>query len=74
MDSLPVGQISITQAGQDGGVHRHLSGSMVDGKAGEKPELSNEVTTPAVSEIVEAGARKTNQDSPKLAVTVGYDC
>ncbi len=54
-DSLPVGQTKITQAGQDGVrtiVTRQYS---VDGKVERSQEISNEVTTPAVSEIVTVG-------------------
>ena len=54
-DSLPVGQIKITQAGQDGVRTIVTRQYMVDGKVERSQELSNEVTTPAVSEIVTVG-------------------
>ena len=54
-DSLPVGQTKITQAGQDGVRTIVTRQYMVDGKVERSQELSNEVTTPAVSEIVTVG-------------------
>ncbi|WP_419579774.1 G5 domain-containing protein, partial [Streptococcus oralis] len=54
-DSLPVGQTKITQAGQDGVRTIVTRQYMVDGKVERSQEISNEVTTPAVSEIVTVG-------------------
>ncbi|WP_180364433.1 G5 domain-containing protein, partial [Streptococcus sp. HMSC072D07] len=62
-DSLPVGQTKITQAGQDGVRTIVTRQYMVDGKVERSQELSNEVTTPAVSEIVTVGTG-TISDKP----------
>ena len=60
-DSLPVGQTKITQAGQDGVRTIVTRQYMVDGKVERSQELSNEVTTPAVSEIVTVGTRPVSE-------------
>ena len=60
-DSLPVGQTKITQAGQDGVRTIVTRQYMVDGKVERSQELSNEVTTPAVSEIVTVGTAPVSE-------------
>ena len=60
-DSLPVGQTKITQAGQDGVRTIVTRQYMVDGKVERSQEISNEVTTPAVSEIVTVGTAPVSE-------------
>ena len=65
-DSLPLGQTRVTRAGQDGVRTIVTRQYVVDGKVEKNQELSNEVTTPAVSEIVTVGIGPVN-DKPTEA-------
>ncbi|WP_049504482.1 G5 domain-containing protein, partial [Streptococcus oralis] len=58
---LPLGQREVTQAGQDGVRTIVTRQYMVDGKVERSQELSNEVTTPAVSEIVTVGTAPVSE-------------
>ena len=65
-DSLPLGQTRVTRAGQDGVRTIVTRQYVVNGKVERSQEISNEVTTPAVSEIVTVGIGPVN-DKPTEA-------